>query len=263
MQLELEGRAAIVTGASKGIGLAVARALAGEGAYVLAVSRSEATELDSLGERVVHHAADLTEPTAAEPVVAAARDAFGRLDILVNNVGGVLSAHGGFLNIGDEAWAATLNFNLLSAVRMCRAALPALIDEGGGVIVNVSSTQARLPSPMNLDYCVAKAALDNLSKGLAEEFTPQGVRTVTVAPGPVETPFWTDDGGFAHMIAEQAGTDVDTAVSSVIPSMMGLSSGRMVDADEIATAVALAASGRCAAMAGSTITVDAGMIKTL
>jgi NAD(P)-dependent dehydrogenase (short-subunit alcohol dehydrogenase family) len=157
-----------------------------------------------------------------------------------------------------------LNLNLFSAVRMSRAALPTLLENpNGGVIVNISSTQAKLPAAMNLDYCASKAALDNLSKGLAEEFTPQGVRTVTVAPGPVVTPFWTEAGGFAHMIAEQAGTDVETAISSLIPEMMGLTSGRMVDADEIAAAVVIAASPRAAALTGSTITVDAGMIKTV
>jgi NAD(P)-dependent dehydrogenase (short-subunit alcohol dehydrogenase family) len=264
MKLELENKVAIVTGASKGIGLAIVQALVSEGARVLAVSRNGSDDLAALGPDVVSHVADLTCPEGAKGSVTAALDTYGQVDIVVNNVGGVLAAHGGFLETSDEAWSDTLNFNLMSTVRMSRAALPALLKNAdGGVIINVSSTQAKLPSAMNLDYCVSKAALDNLSKGLAEEFTSQGVRTVTVAPGPVETPFWTDEGGFAHMIAEQAGTDVDAAVSSVIPEMMGLTSGRMVHADEIASVVTMAASPRMEALTGSTITVDAGMIKTV
>ena len=150
MDLELNGRVAVVTGASKGIGLAVARTLHDEGAHVVAASRT-APEL----EDILHVAVDLMDPDAPAEVIARAVETYGGLDILVNNAGGPPPGdrlpHDGFLTRDDAHWRAILEFNLLSAVRACRAALPLLIERKG-TIVNVVSSVARQPAPMNMDY---------------------------------------------------------------------------------------------------------------
>lgn len=188
MQLNLTGRVAVVTGASKGIGLAVVRTLVDEGALVVAASRTAPPAL----EGVTHVAADLTDPDAPAEVIARAVELHGRVDILVNNAGGPVDGHplphAGFLTRSDEDWRAIVDFNLHAVVRTCRAALPLLV-ESEGCIVNVSSANARQPSPFNAEYSAAKAALTNLGQALSEEFAPQGVRVNTVSPGPVVTPW--------------------------------------------------------------------------
>jgi NAD(P)-dependent dehydrogenase (short-subunit alcohol dehydrogenase family) len=264
MDLHLSGRTAVVTGASKGIGLAVTRTLLDEGARVVAVSRSRTDELDSLSGELVHVPADLMDADAPAQIVARAGEAFGGLDILVNNAGGpppgVQIPHGGFLERSDDDWRAVFEFNLFSAVRLCRAALPLLI-ESGGAIVNVSSAGGRQPSPFNLDYAAAKAAMINLTKALSEEFGPQGVRVNGVAPGPVRTAWWTEDGGAADIFAAQAGSDRDTVLATLAPEMMQLTTGRLVEPQEIADAVALLASPRAASITGTELVVDSGFLK--
>jgi NAD(P)-dependent dehydrogenase (short-subunit alcohol dehydrogenase family) len=264
MDLHLSGRTAVVTGASKGIGLAVTRTLLDEGARVVAVSRSRTDELDSLSGELVHVPADLMDAEVPARIVARAEKAFGGLDILVNNAGGpppgVQIPHGGFLERSDDDWRAVFEFNLFSAVRLCRAALPLLI-ESEGAIVNVSSAGGRQPSPFNLDYAAAKAAMINLTKALSEEFGPQGVRVNGVAPGPVRTAWWTKDGGAADVFAAQAGSDRDTVLTTLAPEMMQLTTGRLVEPQEIADAVALLASPRAASIAGTELVVDSGFLK--
>ena len=200
MDLDLNGRVAVVTGASKGIGLAVVRALLEEGVCVVAASRSAMPDLD--GE-LVHVPVDLMDPDAPAEVIARAVEAFGGLDILVNNAGGPPPGdslpHAGFLSRDDDQWRAMFEFNLLSAVRACRAALPLLLERGGSII-NVTSVNARQPAAMNMDYCASKAALLNLTKALSEEFGPRGVRVNSVSPGPTLTPWWTDAGGAGDIL---------------------------------------------------------------
>jgi NAD(P)-dependent dehydrogenase (short-subunit alcohol dehydrogenase family) len=265
MDLELTDKVAIVTGASKGIGLAVARTLAGEGARVVAVSRRPAAELEH--PRIRHHAADLTDAAAPAEVVAGTLGHEGRLDVVVNNAGGpppgVTMPRFGFLGLEDADWLAMLDFNLLSAVRLCRAALPAMLEAGGGAIVNVSSTHGMVPSAVNVDYGAAKAALINLTKALSEEFGPQGVRVNGVCPGPVRTPWWTDEGGAADVLAAQTGADRDAVLSTLAPEMMALTTGRLADPQEVADAVALLASPRSASTTGAELLVDAGLVKAL
>jgi len=267
MRLELNDRIAIVTGASKGIGLCVARTLASEGAHVVAASRRSSRELEALGDAVVHVAADLAEPDAPAMVVATALERFGRLDILVNNAGGPPPGTSlpvfGFLDRDDDAWRAMLEFNLLSAVRACRAAIPPMLDSGGGAIVNVTSTLARVPSAVNVDYGAAKAALGNLTKALSEEFGPRGIRVNAICPGPVRTPWWTDDGGAADIIAAHTDSDRDTVLSTLAPEMMALTTGRLADPQEIADAVALLCSPRAASTTGAELVIDSGLVKSI
>jgi NAD(P)-dependent dehydrogenase (short-subunit alcohol dehydrogenase family) len=267
MDLELTGRVAVVSGASKGVGLAVTETLLREGAHVVATSRSRTPELDALGGELVHVAADLMDPGAPAAVIDRAVEAFGGLDVLVNNAGGpppgVRLPRFGFLELTDEGWRDMLEFNLLSAVRACRAAIPRMIDRGGGAIVNISSGHGRQPSAVNVDYGAAKAAMMNLTKALSEEFAPRGIRVNGVCPGPVRTAWWTDAGGAADILAARTGTDRESVMSSVVPELMQLATGRLAEPQEIADAVALLASPRSGSTTGTELVVDSGWIKAI
>ncbi len=267
MQLDLNGRVAVVTGASKGIGLAVTRTLLQEGARVLATSRRSTPQLDALEGDLVHFAADLMDPRAPDAIVASAVDAFGGIDVLVNNAGGappgVVLPRSSFLDASDVDWQAVFELNLFAAVRLARAAIPLMLERGGGAIVNVSTGNARQPSPMNVDYGAAKAGLSNLSKALSEEFAPRGIRVNTVSPGPVMTPWWTDDGGAADIIAGQACSDRETVLTTIAPEAMRLATGRFADPQEVADVVALLASPRSASTTGAEFPVDSGMVKSV
>ena len=265
MKLDLEDRVAVVTGASKGIGLAVVEALLAQGARVVATSRRRSAELDALEGDVLHVPADLAEPDAPAEVVARAVERYGGLDILVNNAGGPPPGTSlprfGFLDLGDDDWRDMLEFNLLSAVRACRAAIPAMLERGGGAIVNISSVHGRQPSAVNVDYGAAKAAMINLTKALSEEFSPQGIRVNGVCPGPVRTSWWTDEGGAADILASHTGTDRDGVLTTLAPEMMQLTTGRLAEPQEIADAVALLVSPRAASTTGTEVVVDSGMMK--
>jgi len=195
MDLKLTDKVAVVTGAGAGIGLAVTSALADEGAYVIAGSRSTEA-LDRL-DRVTGVALDLADADAPARLIARAIDDRGRLDVLVNNVGAVRLRLEGFLAMGDEdfEWAMQLNFFI--ALRATRAALAHMVDRGGGAIVNVASVNAFFhPDGAVIDYGAAKAALVNLTKALSQEFGPKGVRVNAVSPGPVETELWLGEHGW-------------------------------------------------------------------
>jgi NAD(P)-dependent dehydrogenase (short-subunit alcohol dehydrogenase family) len=268
MDLQLTGRIAIVTGASKGIGLATTRTLLEEGARVVAASRTTTPDLDALaGPDLIHVPADLMNPEAPAHVISCAAEAFGGLDILVNNAGGpppgMKLPRFSFLAPTDADWAAMFEFNLFSAVRAVRAAIPLMLERGGGAIVDVSTGNARQPAPMNVDYTAVKAALNNLTKALSEEFARQGIRVNTVSPGPVRTAWWTDEGGAADIIAAQAGTDRDSVMDTVAPEMMKLTTGRLADPQEVADVITLLVSPRSASTMGSDFVVDSGFLKAI
>ena len=267
MDLELSGRVAVVTGASKGIGLAITRTLLAEGARVVAASRTPGGLDELAGPALVHVPVDLMDPEAPAEVMARAAEALGGLDILVNNAGGpppgITLPRGSFLDASDADWRAMFEFNLFSAVRAVRAAVALLLERGGGAIVNVSSGNARQPSPVNIDYGAAKAAMSNFTQALSEEFAPQGIRVNTVSPGPVLTPWWTDPGGVADLLAAQAGTDRDGVLATVVPEAMGLTTGRLADAQHVADAVALLVSPRSESTTGADLAVDSGFLKAV
>ncbi len=138
-----------------------------------------------------------------------------------------------------------------------------MLERGAGVIVNVSTVLARQPSPPMVDYSAAKAALSNLTKTLAEEFGPRGIRVTAIFPGPVRTPLWTDEGAMADAMAAMAGTSKEEAISEGIPQSMNVTLGRMGEAAEIAALVLFLASEHASYVAGSEHLVDGGMIKAL
>ncbi|MGY5032974.1 SDR family NAD(P)-dependent oxidoreductase [Streptomyces sp. 900116325] len=264
MELHLKGKVAVVTGASKGIGLAVVEGLVREGATVVAGSRTATPGLDALAAEydVTVVPVDLSTAEGPETLVRRAVERHGRIDILVNNVGAA-EPRESFLKVSDEDWQNVFGLTFFSAVRASRAALPHLLDVEGASIVNISSINAQQPFPMVVDYSAAKAALTNLNKALSEEFAPQGVRVNAVSPGPVRTPFWTAPGAFADATAAAAGTTAQEALDVVVPQSMGISSGRITEAHEVADLVVFLASPAAGNITGADVVIDGGQIKTL
>jgi NAD(P)-dependent dehydrogenase (short-subunit alcohol dehydrogenase family) len=262
MDLRLSGRVALVTGASRGIGLAVVRSLAAEGACVVAGARTVGDDLIELGAShdVRAVAVDLTAPGGPERLVTEAVDAFGSLDVLVNNVGGVRPRLDGFLAVTDQDWAWALEVNLLTAVRTTRAALPHLLASDNASIVSISSVNAHLPDPSVIDYSAAKGALSNFCKSLSKEFGPQGVRVNTISPGPVETDLWLGDHGVAATVAKASDGHPEEVAKQAVA---GTSTGRFTHPQEVADLVLLLASGRAGNVTGTDILIDGGLIKTL
>jgi NAD(P)-dependent dehydrogenase (short-subunit alcohol dehydrogenase family) len=261
MDLQLDDKVAVVTGAGKGIGLAIVQALADEGALVVAGSRSTAT-LDGL-DRVTGVAVDLAAPDGAAELVERAVAEHGRVDVLVNNVGAVRLRLDGFLGTSDEEFAWAMEMNFFIALRATRAVLPHMIGQGGGAIVNVASVNAFFqPDAGTVDYGPAKAALVNLSKTLAQEFGPKGIHVNCISPGPVATDLWLGEGGVADTVARTAGIDADTAREQVVASIGGFATGRFTTPEEVATLAVLPASGRTANVTGSNYVIDGGLIKT-
>jgi NAD(P)-dependent dehydrogenase (short-subunit alcohol dehydrogenase family) len=261
MDLQLDDKVAVVTGAGKGIGLAIVQALADEGALVVAGSRSTAT-LDGL-DRVTGVAVDLAAPDGAAELVERAVAEHGRVDVLVNNVGAVRLRLDGFLGTSDEEFAWAMEMNFFIALRATRAVLPHMIGQGGGAIVNVASVNAFFqPDAGTVDYGPAKAALVNLSKTLAQEFGPKGIHVNCISPDPVATDLWLGEGGVADTVARTAGIDADTAREQVVASIGGFATGRFTTPEEVATLAVLLASGRTANVTGSNYVIDGGLIKT-
>lgn len=259
MELTLQGKTAVVTGASKGIGLAIVRAFVAEGVTVVAGARSSTAELTALvgAGQVRYIPVDLARPDGAAELIEAAGD---QVDILVNNVGLALSRTGGFLSLTDEDWAASLNLNLLAAVRTSRAALPVMLAAGSGVIVNLASVNSFLPDPAVIDYSASKAAVWNFSKSLSKEFGGRGIRVNSVSPGPVETDLWLGTEGVAETVSRATGlAPAEVARAAVAES----ATGRFSHPSEVADLVLFLASERAANITGSTFTIDGGLISTL
>jgi NAD(P)-dependent dehydrogenase (short-subunit alcohol dehydrogenase family) len=183
--LELNGRRALVTGGTQGIGEAVVARLRGAGVKVLTTARKTPAELAHANMFV---AADLATAEGCAIVADAVRDRLGVVDIIVHVVGGSSAPAGGFAVLDDGEWQRALDLNLLSAVRVDRALLPAMLEQGAGVIIHITSIQSQLPLPeATIAYASAKAALSNYSKALSKEVSPKGIRVVRVSPGWVET----------------------------------------------------------------------------
>jgi NAD(P)-dependent dehydrogenase (short-subunit alcohol dehydrogenase family) len=264
VDLNLSGKVAVVTGASRGIGLAVTRALVAEGAHVAAGARGGSAELTELADRHPGHVrpvlVDLTAPDGPDRLVDEAVRAFGGVDVLVNNIGAVRPRLDGFLSVTDEDWAWSWGVNFLPAVRATRAALPHLLERAPATIVTVASVNAFLPDPGVIDYSAAKGAQANLCKSLSKEFGPRGIRVNTVSPGPVETALWLGEHGVAATVAGAGGTD---AASVVEQQARAAPTGRFTRPDEVADVVALLASGRGGNVTGADVVIDGGLVTTL
>jgi NAD(P)-dependent dehydrogenase (short-subunit alcohol dehydrogenase family) len=262
MELHLSGKVAVVTGASKGIGLAITRSLAEEGVTVVAGSLHGSDELDLLADRFPVYAVkvDLAEPGGPAYLIEETVGRHEGLDVLVNNVGAVRPRLDGFLAVTDEEWLATLTINFLASVRSIRAALPHMLGRPGPSIVTIASVNASLPDPTVIDYSAAKGALINLCKSLSKEFGPQGVRVNTISPGPVQTDLWLGADGVAETVARARGLRPDEVADN---AAAGIPTGRFTTPQEVADLVLLLASDRAGNVNGSDFVIDGGLITTV
>jgi NAD(P)-dependent dehydrogenase (short-subunit alcohol dehydrogenase family) len=261
MDLDLAGKRVLVTGASRGIGLATVEAFVAEGAEVVAVSRKSTPELKATGATFV--SADLRETGAPQRVLDTVLADDPRLDVLVNNAGGGEATDADLLDpIGGShaAWDDILALNLRAAVELTRAALPAL-SRARGAIVNISSSAARDPRGVPLSYAAAKAALSAFSRGLAEKAGETGVRVNVVTPGATRTAILTSPDGYVGRLSASMGLDQETVLAA-IPEQSGMVTGKLIEPAEIARAVLLLASPTMPSAVGSNWIVDAGTLKT-
>lgn len=260
MDLQLAGKTALVTGASKGIGLEVVRVLQQEGVTVVTASRTVTRELAAT--QAVALTGDLSDPDVPARIVADAFGVTGALDILVNNVGGGdgTPVEAGFLDFTDELWSSTFDLNVFAAVRATRAALPALLSSRGAV-VNVSSDSARRPHTAPMPYSAAKAALNAVTKALSEEFGPQGVRCNTVSPSSTRTALWEGEQSFGADLASVMNMTQRQLIEAM-PAQAGMLTGRLIEPREIATAIAYLVSPLASSVHGANWVVDAGVDKS-
>ncbi|MFJ9315960.1 SDR family oxidoreductase [Pimelobacter simplex] len=253
----LDGRRALVTGGSKGAGRAVVDRLRAMGADVWTSARTMPPDYDR-PDRFIE--ADTSTAAGAQKVAARIAEQ-GALDILVHVVGGSSTPAGGFAVVTDEQWLAELNLNLLGAVRLDRALLPAMIESGGAVVLHVGSIQRVMPlHDATLPYASAKAALRTYSKGLANELAPRGVRVNTVSPGGIRTEGYER---FVDTIASDNGMTREEAKQSIFDSLGGVPLGRFASTEEIADLVGFLVSDRASAIVGAEYVIDSGTVPTV
>jgi 3-oxoacyl-[acyl-carrier protein] reductase len=242
VDLGLSDKICLVTGSTAGIGFEVAQRLRHEGARVVGTGRRG----DGPGE--LHVAADLTQPGEPERVVAAAVERFGRIDGLVNNVGGTEIRK--LADLSDEDWQRSFELNLMTAVRTTRAVLPHM--RPGAAIVNVSSTSAKRPSSGMPDYSVMKAALLSFSRLVADLHAGEAIRCNAVTPGPTATEAWLGKGGLAEQQGER-----DAVLAKVAA---GRPLGRLAEPGEIADVIVFLLSERASYVTGAAWSADGGTV---
>jgi NAD(P)-dependent dehydrogenase (short-subunit alcohol dehydrogenase family) len=261
MDTNLADKVAIVTGASKGIGLATSQALAAAGAHVIAGARHNSPELHALeaAGSATFVSADLATPEGPRALIDAAL-LRGGIDIVVNNAGSVTPRFDGLLSVTDDDWLAAVSLNFMSAVRTTREAVPHLLARGGGSIVMIGSVNAALPEWNIVDYSATKAALANFAKSVSKEFGRKGIRVNTISPGPVATDLWLADHGIAAQFAAASGATPDQVVDSVVA---GSATGRFTTPQEVADLAVFLAGDHSTNITGSDIRIDGGYVTTM
>ena len=259
MDLGLQGKVCVVTGASKGIGLATGRRLCAEGASVLFVARGE-EELVRAAEGcgAEYLAADVTDPDADERIIATCAEQMGGIDVLVNNAGTSFVKPLGELT--DDDWQGQWELHVMGPMRLMRAAAPRMAERGGGRIVNVCSSAGKRPSLTNAAYSVTKAAQLSLSRVYANAYASSQVLVNAVAPGAAATPLWTEQGGIADQNAQAKGVSPEEAMDI---QASGIPLGRFATADEVAAVIVFLCSELAGAVTGAAWSVDGGTVPVI
>ncbi len=255
---EFDGKRVLVTGGTKGIGQAVAARLREGGARVLTTARGRPRDL---ADTDLFVAADIATAEGCAAVADAVRKRLAGIDIMIHVAGGSSAPAGGFAVLDDSEWHRALDLNLFPAVRLDRELLPAMLKQGSGVIIHITSIQRQLPLPeATIAYAAAKAALANYSKGLSKEVSPKGIRVVRVSPGWVETEAAV---GLVNELAANKGTDYEGARKVLMDSLGGIPIGRPAHPKEVADLVAFLASPRAASITGTEYVIDGGTVPTV
>ncbi len=264
MDLGLQDRACIVTGASSGIGRATAVALAAEGARLLLLGRrgdplqEVAQACAAAGGQAETLVLDITDPGAGEHAVQACIARWARIDALVNNAG--TSEIKTLEQLTEQDWESQWQLNVMGPMRLMRAAAPAMAQRGWGRIVNVSSSSGKRPSQTNMAYSVAKAAELSLSRAFADIYVPQGVLVNAVAPGPVGSELWLAPGGMADQSAIARGISREQAIEATAGRTL---TGRLADPREIASVIVFLCSERASNVAGAAWSIDGGVVSII
>ncbi|MBB5441406.1 NAD(P)-dependent dehydrogenase (short-subunit alcohol dehydrogenase family) [Pedobacter sp. AK017] len=255
---ELDGKIALVTGGTKGAGKAIAERLLNAGATVIITARNKPEEPK---EDLQFMAADLSEALDTENVVKGIINTYGRLDILINNLGSSETPGGGFAVLTDEDWETTIRTNLIAPVRLDRAFLPQMVERGNGVIIHIASIQGKLPLyDSTLPYAAAKAGLINYSKSLSNEVSPKGVRVLTVSPGWIKT---TSAIRMVERISKSSGSSIADAEKSIMDALGGIPFGRPAQPEEVAELVGFLVSPRAGYLTGTEYVIDGGTVPTV
>jgi 3-oxoacyl-[acyl-carrier protein] reductase len=257
MDLGLEGRVCVVTGASRGIGLATARRLCEEGARVLFVARdADALQEAAEGCEGEWLACDVTDPDADRRIVATCAEQMGGIDVLVNNAG--TSFVRDLDDLDDADYRSQWELHVMAPLRLMRDAAPRMAARGWGRIVNVTSSSGKRPSQRNAAYSVSKAAQLSLSRAFADRWASEGVLVNAVAPGPVATELWTGPGGMGEQVAGEG-----RAEEAIEKLGKGLPLGRVATAEEIADVIAFLCSDRASTVAGAAWSADGGAVPVI
>ncbi len=256
--LDIEGHRALVTGGTQGLGQAIVATLREAGVKVLTTARRKPC---ALAPDIQFVAADLSTAEGCVAVAEAVRERLGGVEIIVHVVGGSSAPAGGFTVLDDAEWYTALNQNLLPAVRLDRALVPAMIAQGSGVVIHITSIQRAMPLPeATTAYAAAKAALSTYSKSLSKEVSPKGIRVIRVSPGWIETEAAV---GLVNRIAAQNNIDFAAAQRRLMDSLGGIPLGRQAKPQEVADLVVFLASPRAASITGTEYVIDGGTVSTV
>jgi NAD(P)-dependent dehydrogenase (short-subunit alcohol dehydrogenase family) len=253
MDLGLEGKVAAITGGGSGIAKATVETLRREGALVVTADRDIAPLAEVDVEAIE---LDLLDPESPGKLIERAVELHGGLDIVVNALGGLVPKTKGFTEITEEDWDWTLGLNLRCMIRTIRAAIPHLIERGGGSIVSISSDQGRQPDPIFVEYAVAKAGVLSLSKAISIEYADRGIRSNAVSPGPILTPGL--EGPLSEMAAEWE-METEAAIDRFVKEIRQIPIGRIGHVQDVANVIAFLASDVSSNVTGSEYCTDGGI----
>jgi len=255
---ELSGKIALVTGGTKGTGKAIAERLLNAGARVIITARNKP---ETENKELHFISADLSTSNGSVKVIDEIKAKYGKLDILINNLGSSETPGGGFEALMDEDWEQTFQANLFAPVRLDRGFLPGMIEQKSGIIIHIASIQGKLPLyDSTLPYAAAKAGLINYSKSLSNEVAPKGVRVLTVSPGWIMT---TSAKRMMERIAQSSNGTIEEATESVMNALGGIPFGRPAQPEEVAELVGFLVSPRANYLTGTEFVIDGGTIPTI